>query len=51
YGVRQTAEQQRLHHRQEERRRPGHAVSVAQTYQWDLDPRRTPHTTWQSQLH
>lgn len=51
YSVRKTAEQQHLHHRQEERRRPGHAVSVPQTHQWVLDPRRTLHTTWQSQLH
>lgn len=39
YGVRQTAEQQHLHHRQEERGRPRHAVPVAQTHQRDLDPR------------
>jgi len=51
HRLQQTAEQQRLHHCQEERGRPGHALPVSETHQRHLDLGRASHSAGEPELH
>ncbi|KAJ8342917.1 hypothetical protein SKAU_G00328450 [Synaphobranchus kaupii] len=51
HRVRETTEQQHLHHRQEKRGGTRHALSVPEAHQWHLDPGGATHPTWKPQLH
>lgn len=47
----QAPRQQHLHHRQEERGGPGHALPVSEAHQWHLGVGGAPHPAQQPQLH